>query len=371
MNLQWVRDHKILLTILVFLLMAPLIVLGVKALTSSPIDQSVPRLDPEGQWARAINQYGIEPVFPPEEDFAVGDLFVQIVSDNDPDPNIQDRVDKTTPFRRAAIKLDHVDVRGELEAIYAKLPFFAEPPSGPAAAPEGGSKLFNRTRTALPIAAFPGVTVSGSQQAGGGLSGIIGEGRGWFGFGSTSSQLERLNLPTIETYGLPSVIAQRSLDEYCRSQKDLCSEQTVRKFLRPIVGERITAQYVDSRDLKSHYAVSIRIFMVNRVYLARAIVNEMRLGRDASGGAQLGAGANAQSVTDAPAVAPAGDAAPNLADLRKRMDDVEKKLANSRAGFAGSFDASQKRELGLDQTFARPVAIGYRFVSYEPDSNNQ
>jgi hypothetical protein len=143
--------------------------------------------------------------------------------------------------------------------------------------------------------------------------------------------------------------------------------------LRPIVGDRIFAQYVDDRDLKSRYAMSIRIFIVNRVYLARAIVNEVRFGRNSSGTAQLfGGGDGRESRSEAPpaAAAPTGDTPPNT-DLRKRLDELERKLGDARAGLGGSYDASLRRELGLDQTFARPVAIGYRYVSYERASNDQ
>src|SRR5437763_967851 len=99
------------------------------------------RIDVEKQWAGAIAQYGIEPVFPPEEDFAVGDLFVSIVSDDDPDENILNRVTEHTPFRARSVKLDHVDVREALEKIYRELPFFGD--IAPALTPGGGQGEFD------------------------------------------------------------------------------------------------------------------------------------------------------------------------------------------------------------------------------------
>src|SRR5437016_2833102 len=37
-------------------------------------------------WGEAIQTFAIEPVFPPEEDLAVGDVLAVIVQDNDPHP---------------------------------------------------------------------------------------------------------------------------------------------------------------------------------------------------------------------------------------------------------------------------------------------
>ena len=370
--LSWIRRHRIWSGAVLFVIAVPLVVIAVRRLTA-PMPEQSQRLDPEGQWTRAIAQYGIEPVFPPEEDFAVGDLFVQIVSDDDPDPNARNRVEKSTPFRATAVKLDHIDLRTELDRIYAMLPFFGELTSEPGSgASQTDPGLFRRQRKALPIAAFPGVTVSGTKQAAGRLSGI---GWGLFGFGASSEDVERLELPAIETYGLPSVAAQMALNTYCSAAdtKKICSEKTARKYLRPLVGDRVLAQYIDPRDLQPRYAVTVRILMVNRVYLARAIINQVRVGRAETGSAQLSvgeAGAELPSRPAAPVPGAGGDTSGSVTELQKRIDDLEKRLSGSRPEAAGSFGSSFNRQLGIDQKFARPVAIGYRYVSYEPEPTN-
>jgi hypothetical protein len=367
--LSWIRHHWEWSGVALFIVAVPFVVIAVRYLTS-PLPEQRQRLDPEGQWSRAIAQYGIEPVFPPEEDFAVGDLFVQIVRDEDPDPSARGKVEESTAFRATAVKLDHIDVRPELDEIYAKLPFFGE------LASETGSGqtdpgLFRHQRKALPIAAFPGVTVSGTQQAAGRLSGM---GLGLFGFAASNENLERLELPAIETYGLPSVAAQTALNQYCSATytKTICSEETARRYLRPLVGDRILAQYLDPRDLKPHYPIKIRLFMVSRVYLARAIINQVRFGRAESGNLQLSAGERSvEPPRPPPTLGTGGDAVGSVTELQKRIDDLEKRISGSPQAAAGSFGSSFSRQLGLDQSFARPVTIGYRSVSYyEPEPIN-
>jgi hypothetical protein len=329
-------------------------------------------LDPEGQWTRAIERLGISPVFPPEEDFAVGDLFVQVVSDDDPDPNALNRVKSSTPFRATAVKLDHVDVRKQLEDIYATLPFFGELPSGSGSSvsqPDLG--LFRRPRTALPLAAFPGITVSDTQQAAAGLSWV---GRALFQFGATSENFEHLELPTIETYGLPSVQAQAAVDHYCSAVETqaTCTEQAARKYLQAILGDRVFAQYIDRRDLRPRHAIAIRIFMVNRVYLARAINNQVRFGRAEIGTAQLSVsdpGAEPPTQSQAPTGGAGADTPGSLSELQKRIDNLEKRLSGSQQAAAGSYGSTFNRRLGMNETFARLVAIGYRYVSHEPDAS--
>jgi hypothetical protein len=366
--LSWIRRHWIWSGAVLIFLSAPLVVIAVRSLTAP-----TPELDPEGQWARAIERYGISPVFPPEEDFAVGDLFVQIVSDDDPDPNADsDRVSSSTAFRGRSVKLDHIDVRKELEAIYAMLPFFGDLVSGSASGSNQAEHgLFRRERKALPIAAFPGIALSDTQRAVGGLAWM---GRHLFNFGAVSENSERLELPSIETYGLPNVVAQAMLEDYCTKTKDVCSERTARKYLRPIVGDRVFAEYTDKRDpTLFYYPIKIRIFMVNRVYLTRAIVNQVRFGRAEAGSAQLSGGTTSAEPlpqSPAPTGGVAGDPPGSLAELQKRIDDLEKRLSGSRQAAAGTYGSSLNRQLGIDQTFARPVAIGYRYVSYyEPDSS--
>src|SRR5262249_29404914 len=60
--------------------------------------EHVEDLSLEAQWNKTIARLGIKPVFPPEEDLAVGDLFAAVVEEDQSDPaGVKDKVD-ATPF---------------------------------------------------------------------------------------------------------------------------------------------------------------------------------------------------------------------------------------------------------------------------------
>src|SRR5258708_3626620 len=76
----------------------------------------------EESWNDTIRKLHIEPRFPPEEDFVVGDLWA-IVNDDDfnADPYRDFKVDKES-FSQRAVKLAHIDVNMALNEEYAQLP---------------------------------------------------------------------------------------------------------------------------------------------------------------------------------------------------------------------------------------------------------
>jgi hypothetical protein len=358
---------RIVLGVVGFIVIAGAIVLSVMWLTR-PSPPSL--VDVEKQWREAISQYGIEPVFPPEEDFVVGDLFVEIVKDTDPDQSVK-KVRSSGSFRSRSVKIDHVDMREQLRTLYGTLPefFTAAAPMAASGAPPPG--LFDVVRHELPIAALPDVSESSASAAGVGAGGgLIGSLRGMFGFAGSSQAREKLAFSSMLTYGLTSVLAEQALDDYCRTPATManCTEAVARRHIRAIVGSRADDQYVDPYDLKSKYALKLRFFMVSRVYLASGIANQTQLAIAVGGGGNVslnpGAsqpGAAAQPVPPASAV----DTAAAPAAVQQRLDALEKQVAGLRQSVAASYVSSYDRGIALDQTFVRPVAIGFRSVAYD------
>ena len=105
-------------------------------------------------WGEAIQTFGIEPVFPPEEDLAVGDVLAIILQDNDPVPVKRsdaqsetleaEPIDFRTPFLTRAVKLAHVDVRQEQEDNYAMLATFPAAAAAGRTQPGGVVRLFTK-----------------------------------------------------------------------------------------------------------------------------------------------------------------------------------------------------------------------------------
>jgi hypothetical protein len=342
-------------------------------------------------WGEAIQTFGIEPIFPPEEDLVVGDVLAVILQDNDPLPVKRsdaqsetleaEPIDFRTPFLKRTVKLAHVDVREELEKNYAKLSTFpgsAAAISAAAAAdgqpPPGGIvRLFTKgvTESNLPRAAFASLKSAANRNVAGA---IITNEQASASYGGSNQGYEEFQLSEVSTYGLPSARALDQLNTYCEQQADDCRESTVRKHLQPLIGDRIFAKYLDPQG-REFNAVDVGIVIVNRVYLARSIVHRRREGRLQSGGffASLfsNAGERPSAVTTEqppPAPAAGGTASQGTPEeaLKKRLDELEKQVARMRTGTGFSTQSSASAESAFDTgRLDRPVAFGYRFVRFE------
>jgi hypothetical protein len=204
----------------------------------------------EEQWNSTIARLGIEPVYPPQEDFAVGDVFVTVVADAAAQRNADVGPDPSSEiFIRRSVKLGHADVAKMLDDAYRALPYFpiaaaqapatASPPS-PAPAPNttAAVSIFgsHSERAELPRAAFPGFTIADNGNAASGAAG----GGGWFDFGASRAASEKLVLGVVETYGLDSVAGTTALNSFCSAEEtqELCTEKGARKYLHFIAPAR-------------------------------------------------------------------------------------------------------------------------------------
>jgi hypothetical protein len=348
----------------------------------------------EAAWADAIGKYGLEPVFPPEEDLSVGDVLAVVVSDDDADPETQDKkVGPRAPFLKRSVKIAHVDVRKELDATYAALPVFAAPPSvelakattgNPAAPPAKAhsvARLFTTEvqESDLPRAAFTSLKIQGTNSAAAGLSAGTAAGAS---YGASNEGVEELRLADVSTYGLPSARALDALNRYCTAEatKADCLESTARKHLQRVVGDRINVEYVDTKG-NSRHAIRVEVVVVSRVYLTRSIEHLRRVGSSQSGGASLSglfgmgegrtaapAAASALPAPEPSAAKPGSEPADTIemVALRKRLETVEKQLAQARSGGSLVSESSFGTQILLKEKLDRPVAFGYRSVAFQP-----
>jgi len=370
-------------TVLTLIAAAVLIVVGVRWLASR---DSEPAADAdtslEAQWDSTIRRLGIgiEPVYPPQEDLAVGDVFATVVADDEQFPTEGRRVVSSTPFLGKSVKLGHVDISKQLDEAYAAIPLFSETvASGEDASQHNGGGsgatafdpdgVFGKyaVRKALPRAAFPGLTIvhSGSASAG-----ITAGSRGWFDFGASHEASQKLVLGVVETYGLDAVTADAALAAYCKAPttQQVCTEPMARKHLRSLLGDHVLDQFYDLTTKKYRYSVTVRLIMVSRVYLAREILEQWSTSGSEGGSAQAAVKADARK----PVVASASGGTAATA-LEQRIGDVEKQLADLQQGGALVYRSASGTDILLDQKFPRPVAVGYRAVPFDfnPDDSNQ
>lgn len=340
-------------------------------------------------WGEAIQTFGIEPVFPPEEDLAVGDVLAVIIQDNDPLPVKRsdaqsetleaEPIDFRTPFLKRAVKLAHVDVRKELEDNYAMLVTFPGTVTPGTVTPGdkqpiGVVRLFTKEvlESNLPRAAFASLKSAANRNVAGA---IIANEQASASYGGSNQGYEEFQLSEVSTYGLPSARTLDKLNKYCADQAhvDDCRESTVRRHLQPLIGDRIFTKYLDPQG-KEFNAVDVGIVIVNRVYLARSIVHRRREGRLQSGGLFASWFSNAGDRTapptteQPPSPPPAARADQGTAEeaLKKRLDELEKQVAKMRTGTGFSSQSSASNESAFDTgRLDRPVAFGYRFVRFD------
>jgi hypothetical protein len=356
----------------------------IRWLISAPTEFQ-PRKDIEVAWGDAIGQFKIEPVFPPEEDLTVGDVFAYVTDEQvfsrflfvDPKS-----IDKRTPSVKRSAKIAHVDLREELEKTYAELAVFPAalkfpvkeaPGAGQGASPPPSvGRLFAKGQVLesdLPRAAFARLRGSFSATAAGALT--YNE-QAQASLGGSSQGTEEFQLGEVSTYGLPGARALKKLHEYCNKDgtKDDCNESTYRRYLWPILGDRVDVKNLDQNG-NEVYAVDIRLVIVNRVYLARSIVHRRLTGRSEAGGffADLFSGGKGGSDPP-PQEQPSSQnatTAPTDETLRKQIEDLQKQVLRMQNGGGLSAQRSASDESEFDTgRLDRPVAFGFRYVVYDP-----
>jgi hypothetical protein len=239
-------------------------------------------------WTSNIENLGVSPVFPPEEDLVVGDVLAVIVGDTDIDSHEPGNPVAQRALITRAVKLAHVDAVGEMLAkAYALLPVF---PDKAATARLRDSVARNFADAVLlenlPRAAFPKLKIQGISSAG---AGIGADGRASASYAAASRQVEEFELSEVRTYGLPAVAAQQAFDQYCKEDApEVCEEATARKHLERVIGSRIYDKVLNEKSGDYEYAVTIEILMVYRVYLTSSI-RDLRAASQSQSGSWFGA----------------------------------------------------------------------------------
>jgi hypothetical protein len=352
----------------------------VNQLTPDPT-QDEPTVSLQEDWDRTIRRYGIEPIFPPEEDLTAGDILAVVVADNDDDPTLtaKDKSVDKAPFLRRSVKLTHLDIRKALEEEYGLLPVFPTPPSPPEGTQQKAdpnasvpARIVARQfsgeilQSNLPLAAFPSLKIEGVNTAGVGLSAGS---RADAKYLKSTRGVDQLQLKEMRTYGLSAVRALELLMKHCAQAENNCSEATARKHLERVVGDRINARYTDPNDKagNSKYAMTVEIVMVNRVYLSRSIVH-LRRSATLRGGEILGQRDDTKKDTPPEQPASTPQSANERAEydaMKKQVAQLQKQLADARGGGSIVYESSSGNEISLEEKFDRPVAIGYRAVRYD------
>jgi hypothetical protein len=308
--------------------------------------------DVAASWNKSMSRLGILPMFPPAEDFYVGDVWA-VVADA-----------QEIPLLGKAVRVAHIDLREEMQKARNRQPIFADTASntGNAISHQQSTEVseVSDKEISLTLTAFPGFTITHTTRATGSL--------GWniLGFGAEHDrqQIEEIRIPVAETYGVPYADAFVRLDAWCTDAATaiLCSD----KFLRRLIAYSVSPRILAARN--GSYTARLQLILVTRVFLAREI-EQRRLAND-TGGAVLQA--RTTSASAVPPVEPAVKIQENTSP-EQRSESVSNSLKQNAdaAVLRGTPFATASAilaggaELMLRQVFQRPVAFGYRAVTID------
>jgi hypothetical protein len=321
-----------------------------------PFSRTVPELtaqDVATSWNQSISLLGIRPIFPPAEDFAVGDVWAVVAESDD------------LPLLGQSVRIAHLDLRDGIRAAQEGQLIFAdtveidkatayrkEPPA------EVGGLKPDDDRIVLTLAGFPGITISHTIKAGAGF----GIGTANLGASRDSTETEEITIPTAETYGAPPDQALIKLDQWCRAPESslYCTDQYARRILAFSVSTQVLAAK------NGAYTSNLQLRLVTRVFLTREIQHRRIINDSRNGTVTLVA--DAGLVGGPPPNQNAGSRAAASADAASPKDAQPGKSdagASSNSGSEPQFTLINTGGAGMQlrQTFQRPVAFGYRAVT--------
>jgi hypothetical protein len=331
-------------------------------------------------WNEAVKKLNIEPIYPPQEDVYVGDIYATISGGS-------------KNFLGRSMKLWHVNLNAAIQRAYQDLPVF--PTTSPVPDKEGqvwqqetAELLFSPAqRKSLSLVAFPSFVVRHARSASAGASSGIWS--GIFGANRDSDETEELRFPRAETYGINATEATAALIGFCEAErsKPICSDTGVRQMLSMVVGDEIWKPAVDSRGKQtSKYAISVELVLINQVYLTRSIVRvhsinsrQAQIAQIVSKVQELG---NQPTPVPTPSPSPVKQDAGNEAqppnqnsaadEQRQKITELQKsinELNKSGAGATLTAAASDGATIALNQVYPRPIVIGVRGVRRIPSPN--
>jgi hypothetical protein len=302
--------------------------------------------DVAAAWSTSIGRLGILPLYPPTEDFGVGDVLAVVSNSDD------------VPLLSKAVRIAHIDLRDLILAstVEPVFPDTADLAAGASFRKQDRMEVTpdpSNKRITLAISAFPGITISHVTQS----AAAAGNAMGWFGSARNAERIEEIQIKGAETYGVSPLEAIVRFNNWCRDEKTkaYCEDGFVRQWFAFSVNDRVLATRAIAGD-KLEYVAHLQLQLVTRVYLMREI--EQRSMDQAAAGAAIQALADPSQAKSDPAAAKPGD--PNASAI----GSVNKSLASSGAtGAKVAIVRSDGVGISLQETFQRPIAFGFRAIT--------
>lgn len=318
--------------------------------TGAAVDDSIPK-----SWNTAIERLGFTPLYPPQEDIFVGDVLLAVTPSKLKFSNLPDDL-QVEAITGRSVRVGHINL-----TKFMKRPddtrYFGDSLrdtngslalAQPAREVEGDPA--NDGKIMLSNILFPAITLEHEAN----VSGV------WkaLGMGASSASAEKIVLSHVQTYGADAYSATALLAKYCAdpSTTGFCFEKSARAQLSYMMSDDVLRK-ATTVEGKPGYVFEVRIFVVYRLYLAR--------------GLQVGGGDGIDtrlfsSETGRSEAIPIdnidNDAVGEPPKTTSPVDVKPKTVTNTSQPLTAS--RSDKRVFWSDEPFNRPLAIGYRSVSF-------
>ena len=336
---------------LILLVVFAILVLSLAHPFSAMDENAAEAEDVASAWDDGISRLGILSLYPPAEDFYVGDLWAVIGSSAaEKSAGLSSGSDKRVTLLGKSVRIAHIDLRNEMQEAKNGQPVF---PDTASAGPkvdlllEADSHVSDKL-ISLTLAAFPGVTITRKLRA----NASLGWGLGALGIGRQDQKVEQISIPIAETYGAPVAAAFDRLNDWCSDPKSrfICSESFARRILAFALDEHVLDQTAGKYDFP------IFLQFVCRVYMTREIDRRVFVGGDLDADLKVNAGAPAQDLSSS--------ANGKIPDGSVVVDKPATESAGTRMPSGrGNLLVTNSTQIELHETFQHPLVFGYRAIT--------
>ncbi|MER9190942.1 hypothetical protein [Mesorhizobium australicum] len=248
-------------------------------------------------WNTTIQRLGLQPLYPPQENFSVGDIWIVASSVASGNGQYATAIDANT-LQQHAVRVGHVDLTQSIQNNQ-----FVPSLSSTAVADDGTGKTelvpaatSSDGSVHLTMLSYPGLHIS--RKAGASAS-FLG---GLFSSSRQEDQIQDIAIPVAETYGALPLDAMGALYAWCASDdnKPYCEDEDARNYFAYAVNPAVLAV----TDQK--YSVRLELIIVDRVYTTRQlditsvgnITKDIKHGADKDPGKQDGKSASEAALSN-------------------------------------------------------------------------
>lgn len=287
-------------------------------------------------WGATIERLGMRPLYPPQEDFFVGDIYITL---EDPGTEVGGKAIRypSTAYKGRGVRIGHIDMRTSIAAGNRAAKFGnASVVQSSAISPKFATSIDESGPISLSLVTFPGISIKRH---------IDTDSSFWrFFAGRRTGEVEEISIPSAETYSAPVIDSLVALGNYCSDEAtaDFCDDAAARKILSYTLGPDVNAIH----DKKYIFPISISI--VGQVFLT----SRLKISR--YNGDALSTKMSDDAQTDDQQSASGGSS-------KSEANETTKGRPSSGSA---RYESMYSNRIHLDEPFARPLVFGFRAVSF-------